>query len=113
MIKSTRVTLLVLLSLSLSVAADVTQLNQCLNLSSTGGTGWFDKPTNDPMYMARLPYSDCKSRCGAFSRLEKFSWSVFSQQFSAWLLPWLALISQLPFGAESLLDNFISGQFSS
>jgi hypothetical protein len=30
------------------------------------------------------------------------------QKFSAWLLPWLALLSQLPFGATHRLDNFVS-----
>ena len=35
-------------------------------------------------------------------------WTVFSQQFSSWLLPWLALVSQLPFGANDKFDNFIA-----
>ncbi|KAG2157267.1 hypothetical protein DEU56DRAFT_975432 [Suillus clintonianus] len=34
--------------------------------------------------------------------------SVFSQDFSSWLLPYLALISQLPFGAQYRLDNLMS-----
>ncbi|KAE9382354.1 hypothetical protein BT96DRAFT_298587, partial [Gymnopus androsaceus JB14] len=34
--------------------------------------------------------------------------SDFSNQFSAWLLPWLALLSQLPFGANDNLENLIS-----
>ena len=29
-------------------------------------------------------------------------------QFSSWLLPWLALVSQLPFGANDKLDNLDS-----
>ena len=33
---------------------------------------------------------------------------MFSQQFSSWLLPWLALLSQLPFGANDKLDNLES-----
>ncbi|KIJ98389.1 hypothetical protein K443DRAFT_9204 [Laccaria amethystina LaAM-08-1] len=35
-------------------------------------------------------------------------WSIFSQQFSSWLLPWLALVSQLPFGSNDKLDNLDS-----
>ena len=35
-------------------------------------------------------------------------WSVFSDQFTSWLLPWLALVSQLPFGANDKLDNFVA-----
>ncbi|KAG1727271.1 uncharacterized protein EDB91DRAFT_893744 [Suillus paluster] len=55
---------------------------------------------------AAISYSTCVSRCGAGQ--EPFQWSVFSQEFSAWLLPNLALISQLPFGAQYRLDNLMS-----
>ncbi|KAG1728557.1 hypothetical protein EDB19DRAFT_157705 [Suillus lakei] len=53
-----------------------------------------------------ISYSMCTSRCGTGQ--EPFQWSVFSQEFSAWLLPNLALISQLPFGAQYRLDNLMS-----
>src|ERR1700709_411405 len=36
-----------------------------------------------------ISYWLCTSSCGAGS--EPFQWSVFSQEFSAWLLPFLAL----------------------
>ncbi|KAF8798505.1 hypothetical protein BYT27DRAFT_7228331 [Phlegmacium glaucopus] len=39
---------------------------------------------------------------------EPFNWAIFSQQFTAWLLPWLAFVSQLPFGANDKLDNLHS-----
>ncbi|KAF9233609.1 hypothetical protein BU15DRAFT_53671 [Melanogaster broomeanus] len=48
----------------------------------------------------------CVAWCGKGQ--EPFDWSLFSQQFAAWLLPYLALVSQLPFGARSMLDNFLS-----
>ena len=64
----------------------------------------------NPQDAVGLTYQACTHHCG--SGQESFSWTVFSQQFSAWLLPWLALVSQLPFGAENSLDNLISGQFS-
>ncbi|KAG1867101.1 hypothetical protein C8R48DRAFT_671978 [Suillus tomentosus] len=51
-------------------------------------------------------YSLCKSKCGTGQ--ETFQWLEFSQEFSAWLLPNIALISQLPFGAQYRLDNFMS-----
>ena len=35
-------------------------------------------------------------------------WMVFSQQFSSWLLPWLTLVSQLPFGTNDKFDNFVA-----
>lgn len=62
----------------------------------------------DPKSAVGMTYAACRDRCGVGR--EPFNWSIFSQQFSAWLLPWLALVSQLPFGAESRLDNLISGQ---
>ena len=53
-----------------------------------------------------LTYSLCVHACGGGQ--EPFQWSIFSQQFSAWLLPWLALVSQLPFGTYDMLDNLES-----
>ncbi|KIJ64186.1 hypothetical protein HYDPIDRAFT_181885 [Hydnomerulius pinastri MD-312] len=48
----------------------------------------------------------CYSQCGTGQ--ESFDWAVFSQDFAAWLLPYLALISQLPFGARHQVDNLMS-----
>ena len=53
-----------------------------------------------------LSYPACNKYCG--SGLEPFNWSVFSQQYAAWLLPYLALLSQLPFGAQRRTDNLMS-----
>ncbi|KAJ7598937.1 hypothetical protein C8J56DRAFT_1092978, partial [Mycena floridula] len=47
----------------------------------------------------------CNKVCGGLSPL---SWSIFFQQFTAWLLPWLALISQLPYGARTTRENILS-----
>ena len=97
----------------LSVAA--TNFTQCLidfqnNDTALGGVDYNGKPVANPEDAVGLTYGACKQWCG--DGREPFDWSVFSQQFSAWLLPWLALISQLPFGAENSLDNLISGEFS-
>jgi len=46
----------------------------------------------------------CLAMCTGCGQ-KPFQWTVFSQQFSAWLLPWLALLSQLPYGANDKLDN--------
>lgn len=51
-------------------------------------------------------YDACLSQCG--SGLQKPTWINTSQQFGAWLLPYLALISQLPFGARHRVDNLMS-----
>jgi len=98
----------------LSVAA--TNFTQCLitfrgSNATEGGTDFFGTPVTDPNAAVALTYEACITWCG--SGWESFDRSVFSQQFSAWLLPWLALISQLPFGAETRLDNLISGELPS
>ena len=56
-----------------------------------------------------LSYLGCKMLCGG-GGLESygFSWTVFSQQYAQWLLPYLALLSQLPFGAQRRTDNLMS-----
>jgi hypothetical protein len=51
-------------------------------------------------------YTYCVLQCG--SAPEAFNWTSFSQQFSSWLLPWLALLSQLPFGANEPLSNLMA-----
>ena len=108
-----RLKLLVVLSILFVSVAASDNFTQCLdtfraNGNATGGTDFFGRPVNDSRDAVALTYNVCKSLCGTGQ--EAFNWSVFSQQFSAWLLPWLALVSQLPFGAESRIDNLISGE---
>jgi hypothetical protein len=50
-----------------------------------------------------ITYESCVSNCGTGQA--PFQWTVFSQQFCTWLVPWLALLSQLPFGANDKFDN--------
>lgn len=64
------------------------------------------KTVTSPADATAITYDLCKSSCGA--NPEPFQWSIFSSQFSAWLLPWLALISQLPFGSRYKSDNLMS-----
>ncbi|KIJ95837.1 hypothetical protein K443DRAFT_108218, partial [Laccaria amethystina LaAM-08-1] len=70
-----------------------------------GGTDDHGYPVNVSVATG-ITYSLCVQACGGGQ--EPFQWSIFSQQFSAWLLPWLALVSQLPFGANDKLDNLDS-----
>ncbi|KAG2160054.1 uncharacterized protein EDB93DRAFT_36717 [Suillus bovinus] len=53
-----------------------------------------------------LTYHTCYTYCG--SGTQNPTWANISQQFGAWLLPYLALISQLPFGARHRVDNLMS-----
>ena len=105
------ITFLALFFVSVAGSANFTQcLINFKNSSATeGGVDYNGIPVTDPQTAVALTYEACTAWCGTGQ--ESFDWSVFSQQFSAWLLPWLALVSQLPFGAESRLDNLISGKF--
>jgi len=114
MIRSIGIISLLFLAFFVPFAAS-TNFTQCLidfrdSNATEGGTNWDGVPVSSKDAVA-LTYKACTTWCGGGQ--EAFDWSVFSQQFSAWLLPWLALVSQLPFGAESRLDNLISGEFPS
>lgn len=115
MTRSIGISSLLFLAFFVSFATS-TNFTQCLidfrdSNATEGGTDWNGAPVTNSRDAVALTYKVCTKLCGGGQ--EAFDWSVFSQQFSAWLLPWLALISQLPFGAESRLDNLISGGFPS
>ena len=61
---------------------------------------------DSPDQATALSYTGCTGYCGRGTG--PFSWSVFAQEYSAWLLPYLALLSQLPFGARRRTDNLMS-----
>lgn len=88
-----------------------TNWSACLDTvqNSTNTSGLFDNfhhPVTNASLATAVSYHTCTQTCG--SGAESFEWSIFSQQFSAWLLPWLALFSQLPFGARLRSDNIMS-----
>ncbi|KAJ7139079.1 hypothetical protein C8R44DRAFT_837667 [Mycena epipterygia] len=94
-----------------SVVATV-NFSQCLqevrngDWGTTGGTDNSGNPVSNISDATGISYSLCLRACGSGS--EAFNWNIFSQQFTAWLLPYLALVSQLPFGAKTRLDNLVS-----
>ncbi|KAL0572972.1 hypothetical protein V5O48_008986 [Marasmius crinis-equi] len=53
-----------------------------------------------------ISYADCRDHCGAGSH--SLDASAFAQEFSAWLLPYLALLSQLPFGSQDKWQNLLA-----
>ncbi|KAJ7489542.1 hypothetical protein FB451DRAFT_1225190 [Mycena latifolia] len=71
-----------------------------------GGTDRHGNPAPNISIAPAITYELCTRACG--SGAEPFVWNNFSQQFSAWLLPYLALIAQLPFGADDKLDNVLA-----
>ena len=104
----TRTLLLLLLFFPLVSAATFTQ---CLenfrnDPNAIGGVDSKGHPTT-PAEAVGLTHKTCTVMCG--SNAEGFLWKDFAQLFASWLLPWLALISQLPFGSGSYADDFISG----
>ena len=108
-----RIACLTFLTLFLVPTAASPDFVQCLakfkELNTTvGGTDYDGIPVTNPLDAVGLTYTACVQYCSP--KQEPFDWTRFSQQFSAWLIPWLALVSQLPFGAKSRLDNFISGE---
>jgi len=52
----------------------------------------------------RISYEECLVECGA--GLGDINWQGFSQDFGAWLLPWISLMFQIPFGAERTFHCF-------
>ncbi|KAG2050575.1 hypothetical protein BDR06DRAFT_974467 [Suillus hirtellus] len=109
------VALLLLLFHAARTVVAAVNFDQCLNdivqnANTTGDlNGLLDgngNPVSNISDATSISYSMCTSSCGTGQ--EAFQWSEFSQEFSAWLLPNLALISQLPFGAQYRLDNLMS-----
>ena len=84
--------------------------NCTLNISNT--TAFSDLLTNQGHHVnstdeaTALSYTGCTRYCG--TGLENFHWTSFAKDYAAWLLPYLALVSQLPFGAQRRMDNFMS-----
>ena len=54
--------------------------------------------TTDPSLLLDFSYEQCLVECG--TGVGDVDWQGFSQTFGAWLLPWIALMFQIPFGAE-------------
>ena len=52
---------------------------------------------SDPVDPSEITYRICVERCGG--GVGWFIWAKFVDGITSWLLPWIALISQLPFGA--------------
>ncbi|KAJ7219902.1 hypothetical protein GGX14DRAFT_532680 [Mycena pura] len=70
-----------------------------------GGTDNNGHPVSNISEATAITYDLCVRACGSGS--ESFNWNIFSQQFT-WFPAYLALVSQLPFGARTRLDNFVS-----
>jgi hypothetical protein len=88
-----------------------TNFDECLariklndTLWRAGGTDLNGHLVGDPSQIVGMTYSMCVTQCG--SAPEAFKFSSFSTQFSSFMLPFLALTAQLPFGGSNYADNF-------
>ena len=105
---SPRVLLLLLSFTSLVAAANFTQCLDSFKTNPNTTSGGVDSQGRDvsPADAVGLRYETCTQLCGRTA--ESFDWRQFAQLFNSWLLPWLALLSQLPFGSADLIDDFVS-----
>ncbi|RPD78553.1 hypothetical protein L226DRAFT_503087 [Lentinus tigrinus ALCF2SS1-7] len=96
----------------LATTRAATDFGQCIQgvrngtWGTDGVTDNHGNPISSVSQANAVSYGLCVRACGAGP--EAFDWPAFYQQFSSWLLPYLALLSQLPFGAESRLSNLTS-----
>ncbi|KAK0236302.1 hypothetical protein EDD85DRAFT_636622 [Armillaria nabsnona] len=97
----------VLLLISSAVGVN---FNQCLADIHSGEYGVADDildnkghPVSNYENATAVTLELCYHVCGEGS--EPFSFPDFAQESSAWFVPWLALLSQLPFGANDLFEN--------
>ncbi|KAH7878004.1 uncharacterized protein C8R40DRAFT_1093380 [Lentinula edodes] len=94
------------------VVSASTNLTQCFLDMQAGkfgpdaGLDSYGNPVQNLRDATAIPYDLCVVVCGGGP--EAFDWSNFSNQLNTWLLPWLALLSQLPFGANDHLQNLLA-----
>ena len=100
--------LLLLAFPSLVVAADFFQCIGDFNhlSNATGGVDPQGRPVS-PELAVGLTYEACVGHCGRGPDTSGANMSIFS--LSAWLLPWLVLVTRLPFGSANYRDDFVSG----
>jgi hypothetical protein len=73
---------------------------------SVGGTDNHGVPVSNIQTATGITYDLCIRACGASP--EPFVLTSFFGQFGSWLLPWLALVTQLHFDATGKLSNIVS-----
>ncbi|KAF7355978.1 Pleiotropic drug resistance ABC transporter protein [Mycena venus] len=56
-----------------------------------------------------ITYRACQANCGMHLLRQDINFSAASIPLMTWLLPWLALIAQLPFEASDIWTNILSG----
>ena len=63
------------------------------------------KPISSLSQAQGVSYEWCAENCGSSDNYNDYNWNYFSQGLLSWLVPWLALTAQLPFGTRSKALN--------
>jgi hypothetical protein len=105
---STTVTLLLALKFATHFpCVDAIDLKACGDrLQEQQGATWNATHPTEPPPPFSLTYEQCLMECGA--GVGGVNWQGLSQNFGAWLLPWITLMFQIPFGAERKFRLFYS-----
>ena len=74
-------------------------------LQEQQGATWNATHPTEPPPPFSLTYEQCLVECGA--GVGGVNWQGLSQNFGAWLLPWITLMFQIPFGAERKFRHFV------
>ena len=93
-------------NVALGSGPDQVCLQNALNSTLGGTVDQNGNPTTNISQIVGITYDRCVAACGYGP--VGFYWPGFSAQFTSWLLPWLALISQLPYGSGEALSNCIA-----
>lgn len=81
------------------LAARAVNINVCGDrVRAKRAEAWNATHSSVPPPPLQITYEQCLVECG--EGLGDFNWSVFSQSVTTWYIPWIALIFQIPFGAE-------------
>jgi hypothetical protein len=94
-----RVSLVFLMFMGYLATANAVNLAKCgARLKEAQDAAWnATNPTSPPPEL-HLSYEQCVAECGG--GIGDVNLEAFSQSFGAWFLPWIALMFQIPFGAE-------------
>ena len=65
-------------------------------------------PTNNASQAWGISYKSCKNLCRTPENGHFYDWNFLSQGITSWVLPWLALTAQLPFGAKGKKSNLLA-----
>ena len=94
-----RISLAFLVFMGGLAGVDAVNLAECgKTLKNAQQGAWNATNSTSPPPTLNLTYEQCVVECGG--GIGDIKWETFSQSFGAWFLPWIALMFQIPFGAE-------------